>query len=290
MMNALNKSLADLDAAADELLRKSKKSVKTTDVESNEVFDDDDDNVEKCDTPDGDNPDTVQKSDDCDGEDCDVQKSDDCDGEDCDVQKSEEDDEDEDDDNDTLEEVQKAIEDDFQSDIDIIKGIENSEFQAAMVATLVKSLGELQYDVHQNQRKSNNTSAVLAKSLQAALTTNQQLIADNQQLLRRVNKLEKSLSQGLDKILDAIDDMSVEPAHVRKSVSSINVYDRNFQKSLGSNMNNGVDSLSKGQIVNILTNELYAGNQLVSPSDVISVESGAPLRGELRELVASKCK
>ena len=289
MMDNLSKSLAALDAAAEEMLKKSKN---TDDIKPNDVSDSDDsdDTVEKCDTPDGDN--AVKKSDDCDGDNCDdVQKSDDVDEGDDAVQKSDDTDDDEDsDDDESLEDVQKSIEDDFQSDVDIIKGIENSEFQAAMIATLVKSLGEIQYDINQNKRAASTTSAVLAKSLQAALATNQKLMADNEKLVRRVNKLEKSLSQGFEKVMDAIDGISVEPAHVRKSVSTINVHDRNFQKSLGSDSVGGFENLSKSQIVNVLTNELYAGNQLVSPADIISVESGAPLRQELRDLVANKCK
>lgn len=289
-MDNLSKSLAALDAAAEEMLKKSKN---TDDIKPNDVSDsgdNDEDTVEKCDTPDGDN--AVKKSDGCDGDDCDdVQKSDDVDEDDDTVQKSDDTDDDEDgDDDESLEDVQKSIEDDFQSDVDILKGIENSEFQAAMIATLVKSLGEIQYDINQNKRAASTTSAVLAKSLQAALATNQKLMADNEKLVRRVNKLEKSLSQGFEKVMDAIDGISVEPAHVRKSVSTINVHDRNFQKSLGSDSVGGFENLSKSQIVNVLTNELYAGNQLVSPADIISVESGAPLRQELRDLVANKCK
>ena len=217
-MDNLSKSLAALDAAAEEMLKKSKDA---DDVEPDDVSDtddDDDDTVEKCDTPDGDSADTVQKSDDCDGDDCDVQKSDDTD-----------DDEDEDDSDESLEDVQKSIEDDFQSDVDIIKGIENSEFQAAMIATLVKSLGEIQYDINQNKRAANNTTSVLAKSLQATLAVNQKLLADNERLVRRMNKLEKSFTQGLERIMDSIDDISIEPAHVRKSVNSISVYDKDFQ-------------------------------------------------------------
>ena len=79
-MDNLSKSLAALDAAAEEMLKKSKN---TDDIEPNDVSDSDDgdDTVEKCDTPDGDN--AVKKSDGCDGDNCDdVQKSDDVDEDD----------------------------------------------------------------------------------------------------------------------------------------------------------------------------------------------------------------
>ena len=285
-MDNLNKSLQALDAAADELLRKSaagdddKDDVKPDDVADDSGDTDDEDNtddtdeVKKCDSPDGDN---VKKSDDCD---------------DADVQKSEDEDDEEDEDNvsKSLEDAQQSVEDDFRSDPDIIKGIENSEFNAAMIATLVKSLGEIQYDMSQNRKSADDATSIMAKSLQASLSTNQKLIADNERLLRRVNKLEKSFNQGIEKLLDAIDTVSTEPAHTRKSVNSISIHDKDFQKSLGSNSVGGFESLSKSQVIGVLTNELYSGNTLVTPQAVIGFESGAPLSPELKALVVSKCK
>ena len=285
-MENLNKSLQALDIAADELLKKSngskddKDDIKPSDVAdtSNDGDSDTDtDEVKKCDNPDGDN---MNKSDDCD-----VQKSE----EDTDVQKSE-DDEPDDNVSKSLEDTQAELDDSFRSDPDIVKGIENSEFNAAVVATLVKSLGEIQYDMSQNKQSNDNATAVLVKSLQASLSTNQRLMADNEKLIRRVNKLEKSLDQGMEKLLDAIDSISVEPAHTRKSLNSISVHDKDFSKSLGGNTVGGFESLSKSQVIGILTNELYSGNPRVTTNDVISYESGAPLSPELRALVVNKCK
>lgn len=279
-MENLNKSLQALDIAAEELLKKSnggkddKGDIKPNDVAdtSNDGDSDTDtDEVKKCDNPDGDN---MNKSDDCD--DADVQKSEDDEPDDT-VSKS-------------LEDTQAELDDSFRSDPDIVKGIENSEFNAAVVATLVKSLGEIQYDMSQNKQSNDNATAVLVKSLQASLSTNQRLMADNEKLIRRVNKLEKSLDQGMEKLLDAIDSISVEPAHTRKSLNSISVHDKDFSKSLGGNTVGGFESLSKSQVIGILTNELYNGNPRVTTNDVISYESGAPLSPELRALVTAKCK
>jgi hypothetical protein len=131
----------------------------------------------------------------------------------------------------------------------------------------------------------------MAKSMQAVLLSNKSLSAENEALKRRVNKLEKSISMGFDKVLDAIDTISTEPAHQRKSMASINVHDKDFNKSLnGSGDVGGFESLSKSQVLNVLNNELYSGNQLVTAQDIISYESGAPLRVELQPLVMSKCK
>lgn len=284
-MDNLSKSLQALDAAADELLQKSKAVDEDNDnLNPDEVSEKDakPETIQKCDNPDGDN---VKKGEDCADGDCDdnVQKSED-------TEDSDDAPADEEPVSKSLEDTQQSVEDDFRADPDIVKGIENSEFNAAMIATLVKSLGEIQYDISQSKKSSDSSTAILAKSLQASLSTNQKLMAENDKLIRRVNKLEKSLDQGFEKILDAIDSMSAEPAHTRKSLESISVHDKDFSKSLGSTSVGGFDSLSKGQVMSILTNELYSGNAAVSANDVIGYESGAPLSPELKALVASKCK
>ena len=69
------------------------------------------------------------------------------------------------------------------------------------------------------------------------------------------------------------------------------IYDRDFGMSRdGVKAVGGFDSLSKSQVMTILNSELYAGNQNVTAQDIISYESGAPLRPDLQSLVASKVK
>lgn len=277
MDNNLNKSLAALDAAADELLKKSNtddadkdKDKDKDDVKPDEVSQDGD--MEKCDKPDGDN---LKKSDDDDDDDDDSSDDSD-DGED--TSKS-------------LENIQQDIIDDFKQDSDIANGAATSEFQAAMVAATAKSLGELQYDIRQNNKSDNQIAGVIIKSFQAVIASNNQLRADNDRLTRRLNKLEKSLDKGFEGILEAIDSFSTQPAHMRKSVGSINVHDKDFNKSVNGNGGvNGFESLSKSQVLTTLTNEVYANNPEVRTQDIISYESGAPLREELKALVVSKCK
>ena len=276
MSNNLNKSLAALDAAADELLKKSANNDKEDDVKPDEVSQGDKDDMEKCDKPDGDN---LKKSDDDDSSDDKADDSkDDGDDEGEDTSKS-------------LENIQQDIIDDFKQDSDIANGAATSEFQAAMVAATAKSLGELQYDLNNNRKNGDYIAGVMAKSLQAVMASNEQLRADNDRLTRRLNKLEKSLNRGFESLLEAIDSLSTQPAHVRKSVGSINIHDRDFSKSLNGTGNAGTfESLSKSQVMNVLTTELYANNPEVRTEDIISYESGAPLRDELKSLVVSKCK
>lgn len=268
--DTLNKSLAALDAAADELLKKSNSDDKDDDVKPDDVSDDkgDDKDLEKCDNkPDGDN---LAKSEDSDDDDDDSDEGED-------TEKS-------------VDDIQSDLIREFQQDEDITKGMATSEFQAALVAATAKALSDMQYDMHNVNQADNKATTVLAKSLQAVIASNQQLRADNDKLARRVSKLEKSLDKGIESILEAVDGLSTQPAHMRKSVNSINVHEKDFAKSVSGTGNSSFDSLTKSQVMSILTNELYANNPEVRPADIISYESGAPLRQELQTLVASKCK
>lgn len=304
----LSKSLADLDAAADELLKKS------ADAEADEEKDKDKDK-EPAPEDIADAAPAKDEEKDKDSEDTDLEKC----GANCNkltkseeseeakdepVEEKTEDKEDEensegndnaeegeDEEDTTKEDVEKSVKDDFTANENISKALQSSEFQAAMVDVLVKSLSEIEYSMHSSSKDQEKAASVMAKSMQAVLLSNKSLSAENEALKRRVNKLEKSISMGFDKVLDAIDTISTEPAHQRKSMANINVHDKDFNKSLnGSGAIGGFESLSKSQVLSVLNNELYSGNQLVTAQDIISYESGAPLRVELQPLVMSKCK
>lgn len=297
----LTKSLAELEAAADELLKKSKNakdddekaSEDTGDVTPEEVSDsgsstDEDKNIEdeNQDEDAVDEKEVALAEDVEDPEDEDVKKSD------SDKTEDEEDtDEDEDEDELTPEEVEKDVKDDFESDEMVKKSMDNSEFLSSVVDILAKSMSDVQYNVHVGNKAQSAASEILAKSIQAVMTSNKTLKEENERLTRRINKLEKSISAGFEKVMDSLDELASQPAHVRKSMASVSVVDRDFDRSLnGSAVIGGFESLNKSQVLAVLNNELYAGNQNVSPSDIISYESGAPLRQDLQALVVSKCK
>lgn len=303
MSKKLTKSLAELDAAADALLAKSMKAEDSQGDGSEEEISPEEvsDNVTAPKSEDAENADTdkdkepesedkeeeepVEKSE---KPDEDLQKSDE--GEEGE-EPSEEGNEEEGEEEKSPEEIEKSIRDDFEADDTIRKSIETSEFYAAMVDVLTKSLGDMQYDVQSQGRQSASANEVLAKSLNAMIQTNATLRADNERLTRRINKLEKSMSQGFDKVMDALDDISSQPSHMRKSMASINIHDRDFGSSInGQKVVGGFESMSKAQVLSVLNNEMFAGNQNVTAQDIISYESGAPLRQDLQSLVASKCK
>ena len=286
----LTKSLAELDSAADELLAKSKAAEDdggNGDEEKltpEEVSDDstatpdseegagegNDDDLEKCN-------DGVKKSDE-------PEQLDDGDNND---ESGEEEPEEEQ----TADDMEKSLKDDFQANEVIAQGMENSEFFSAVVEVLTESLSEVQYDTMTAAKEAGAANDVLAKSMNAVIVANAALRADNERLTRRINKLEKSISQGFDKIMDSLDEMSSQPAHMRKSMRAVNVHDKDFGASLdGVQTAGGFDSLSKSQVMTILNSELYGGNPNVQATDIISYESGAPLRPDLQALVASKVK
>lgn len=314
----LSKSLAELDAAANELLAKSKAAENTESEETedtgltpDEVSEDStptpEEDTENSETSEEDETEDTKKSN-C--GDSDLKKSDDSDTDEVDdddemekscscnngMKKSEDSDdevegEDEDSEEVTPADLEKSIRDDFESDESIRQGMENSEFYAAVVDIFAKSLGDMQYDVQHTGRAQAAATEVLVKSLQAVMQTNRMLQADNDRLTRRITKLEKSINQGFERIMDSLDDISSQPVGMRKSLASISVHDRDFDRSLnGQKTIGGFDSLSKSQVLDILNSELYSGNQNVTAQDIISYESGAPLRPNLQALVASKCK
>ena len=272
MNKELTKSLSILDSAADELLKKSDKTAK--EIEEEQI----DDKLDKCDNPDGDN---MKK-----GEDTEDNDEDNEDTEDMEDNEDDEDTEDDEDGEDTeksLKDIQENLTEDFVTDADLAAGVRNSEFQAALVCQLVKSLGDIQFDMGKQNKANNSATSILAKSLYSIISANNNLRAENQRLTRRVNSLEKSMRKGFEDVLGAIDSIGSQPAHDGKSV--ISVHDRNFQKSLGNTPNL---NLSKSEILDILSDEMYSGSNKVTVSDIIGYESGAPLRPELKALVAAK--
>ena len=295
----LTKSLAELEAAADELLKKSKNakddektSEDTGDVTPEEVSDsgsstDEDKNIEdeNQDEDAVDEKEVALSEEVEDPEDEEVKKSD------SDKAEDEEDTDEDEDEELTPDEVEKDVKEDFESDELVKKSMDNSEFLSSVVDILAKSMSDVQYNVHVGNKAQSAASEILAKSIQAVMTSNKTLKEENERLTRRINKLEKSISAGFEKVMDSLDELASQPAHVRKSMASVSVVDRDFDRSLnGSAVIGGFESLNKSQVLAVLNNELYAGNQNVSPSDIISYESGAPLRQDLQALVVSKCK
>lgn len=306
-MSNLAKSLADLDAAADELLNKSVKSDNQDELSPEDIADSSAEPVEpdeekgaefKEDKKKGKKkPDNLPEEEPKESEDEELDKSEDeeDDEEAVEVKPEEDNLEDADEEEDEEYEIEKSIRKDFETNPAIAKGMEASEFLGAIVEVLSKGLTDVQKNIDLNGHTQEGANEVLAKSLQASLKANTSLIeeneklrADNARISRRITKLEKSMGEGFEKLVDMLDEISSQPT-MRKSM--VSVHDRNFGASIEGHpvaQKTGFESLSKSQVMNVLTNELFAGNPNVTNSDIIGYESGAPLRSDLQQLVVNK--
>lgn len=193
-----------------------------------------------------------------------------------------------------LEDLEKSIQEDFESNEDIKKSIDESEFLSAVTEVIAKSLAEVVFNLQDSSVKSSVSNDVLAKSIHASIGLNKSmseelrlLKSQNAELKAQNEALVKSMEKGFEDITTMMsqkfEEISHQPASLQKSVRNISVNDRNFQKSIGgSEVGN---NLSKSEVLNKLTGLMYSGNAMVTPSDIVSYESGAPLRPELVQLI-----
>lgn len=193
-----------------------------------------------------------------------------------------------------LEDLEKSIQEDFESNEDIKKSIDESEFLTAVTEVIAKSLAEVVFNLQDSSEKSSVSNDVLAKSIHASIGLNKSmkeelmlLKSQNAELKAQNEALVKSMEKGFEDITTMMtqkfEEISHQPASLQKSVRNISVNDRNFQKSIGgSEVGN---NLSKSEVLNKLTGLMYSGNAMVTPSDIVSYESGAPLRPELVQLI-----
>lgn len=313
----IGKSLMELDALADDLLSKSVKDDEPIDEEKDaQTSGGEDEDLKPEDISDG-APTGDEKPGEDDG------------GTDEPAEEGSKDDENEDEDEDDdlnksgsglpedgdTDELEKSIHNQFESHESLRQGMEASEFLSSLVDVLTKSITDMQFDLAETGNNTLQSNDILAKSLQASLKMNAQLREENVALRNSVETLEKSFnsklddlsksisgitekidgmstSDKMDKIMEQLEVISNQPSHMRKSVSNINMMDRDFGASLNGApiQQNSFDALSKAQVMEVLTNELMAKNPMVSAGDIIGYESGAPLRPDLQQLVVSRVK
>lgn len=287
----LSKSLAELDSAADELLKKSKTAEDgekpEEEVTPEEISDESTITPEEEENA-GEGGESAAEEGEEEKEEK-VKKSDD--PEQIEDEEEPEKEEEEPEEEPSAEEMEKSLKDDFQANEVVAQGMDSSEFFSAVVEVLTKSLSDVQYDTMMAAKDASAANDVFAKSMGAMMAANAALKADNERLTRRINKLEKSISKGFEQVMDSLDTISSQPAHLRKSMRTVSVHDKDFGASLDGVQSSGsFESLTKSQVMTVLNNELYGGNPNVTPQDIISYESGAPLRPDLQALVANKAK
>lgn len=279
----LSKSLAELDAYADEILEKSKKLCKSEDEEELKPEDVAEEGESTPDTDEAEEKEEPKKEEekaesDDEGEEKEEEKSDEpAEEEEEKVEKSEE-----------SEPMEEENEESEEKEDEEEEKVEKSIDLSNMLEELSKSFSDTQA----------KSSEILAKSMMAVIETNKKLQEENSVLSAKLEEMEKSMASGFETIQKSFESvkanitkMAGQPARMRKSMSNINVQDRDFEKSInGVGTKGSFESLSKSQVLSVLNSELYNGNQNVTVSDIIGYETGAPLRQDLQQLVVSKVK
>jgi hypothetical protein len=190
------------------------------------------------------------------------------------------------------EDMAKSLEEEILSDSGVADSVDASEFLKSIVSIMTKSLADSSVEIEDLCKSTSATNEVLVKSLAASMSLNKALGDKIEHLENQNTELNKSitsLSDMMDEISEKLDTISHQPAGMRKSVNNIQTMDRNFVASLNGVADDPTEHLSKAQVLDVLNSELFAGNPSVTPQDVISYESGAPLRPEIKTLVSRKC-
>lgn len=297
----LRKSMEELEAATADLEKSMKKSDDTQDdvkpediVEHPEsvTSDNTDDEAEKesaataGESDPAENDETVKKS--CgDVEKCDPNG---------DIIKSEDGgDDDGDDDEPSEAEHQEIVKSVLTQDPDVDALIQHSGFAAGLVTELCKALGSVSYAVGQSRRSGDASDSLIMKSVAAVMRAQaqvtDQVAAENRMLRRQMNSMQKSMESGFQDLQNMLEQFGQQPAHMRKSMSSVHAHERNFQASLnGGAVAPSAETLSKSAVLGVLQNELFNGNPHVTAEAIVGYESGAPLTPELLALVNNKIR
>lgn len=194
---------------------------------------------------------------------------------------SSDDDDDKEDDDASDDGGEEDIDDDIEKSIqelfgveDIQKGMEVSDFLASLVEASANSVLMVGDEV----KKSLNQSTVLTEGFAKSMG----IIAKSQAALYKslgeVSDLVKSVITNQEALAERLEAIESQPT-MRKSVGSLNVQPKNFQKSVGA-VGDG-QQLSKSQITAALSDLVMKGDSNISPVDVLHAESGAPLRPEV---------
>ena len=271
METNLNKSLADMETAANELLSKSENSnpvqasvtasVKDADKDAASANGDLSDGKEKADkgTLGKEDTSSFKKS-----EEPEDKKS----GE---LEKSSEDGKEKEDTTVKAGEISKSLNaSDSSKD-----ALEVSKFLSDLTDTLSKSMETLEKSVKDSDVSNKDALNTFAKSFMAIAESQKAIMESGTEL----NELVKSMKDNLDSINSRLEGIEAQPT-IRKSVRDINVHDKDFNQSLGG----GEVEMSKSQKLDIMNDLLKKGDTVV-PMDIIGYETGSPLRPEVEQRI-----
>lgn len=248
----LDKSLAEVEALADEVLAKSEEAIEEIE-KSEEGADEIDKALNPEDVSEGEVGSDDTKKDD-------KKKDKDEDDED----ENEEEDGDED-----GEVTQKSFNDYVEENEDITKALEVSDFLSEFTRIHGAVIDGLRGDVEKSLNTSTQTSTVLAKSFNAIMKS-QNALAESQ----------KELSKSIQGIQERLDHVEKQPVGRKAQIS---VMEKSFNHSAG--IEEVSEEMSKSEKLSKLSDMVMAGENGVTINDVVSYESSGTLRPEIEELL-----
>lgn len=151
---------------------------------------------------------------------------------------------------------------------------EVSEFLEQLVKSISDVMGAFDVKLQKSMTSTDAANEIIAKSF-GVMTTTQSELAKS---CNGLQDLLKSMGSQVEALETKINDMEMSPV-MKKSVTNLKDLDvtpKNFAKSLG----DGSQQLSKSDTMAILNNLCVKGDTVI-PLDIISYESGAPLRDEV---------
>jgi hypothetical protein len=177
------------------------------------------------------------------------------------------------------EEAEELGEFDPNTNEDISKAIEISDFLSALTGEITGYVNGLSDNINKSLGTNDVIMKSFAKSFQAIAQSQQAVV----QATSNVTNLVKSISDKVDEMNGRMSEMEQTPV-VRKSVSNTKVLDRDFQKSIGVEKTDTV--LSKSQKASILTDLILKGE--ASTMDMLNLESGATLDPSIEAKIQAK--
>ena len=190
---------------------------------------------------------------------------------------------------DAEDEKKKAEVDEDEEEDQVSKSVEDI-FEPLYKSVKAGSPAEMLVDaINKSMRSNTATSESVEKSvsdLASGLTSViGELVKSNQQLLSRTESLERAMSnQGtmVQKSLKTQEEIVKSQPMARKS--RVSVMEKSFDHSAGLSNGDG-NQLSKGEVLEKLTNLVMTGDNRVTPHDVMGYESDGTLRPELEKLI-----
>jgi len=163
----------------------------------------------------------------------------------------------------------KSMKEALMEQEDVQKALEVSEFLLALTEATSDAIENVHKSVNDSISGQGKVNEVLIKSINSIAKAQSSVI-----------KAMNGIQANITTIVERLDGIERTPT-VRKSVSTapINVVERPLAKSVGAAEGS---NLTKSQICSKMSDMLMKGDTVITPMDILSFESGAALRPEVK--------